>query len=100
MGWADPDRWKYRRRIGVPEKPLPEGTASKVDVGSLKLRSPNYHFTELDGVTPLSVDSVVEVGDDGMVLWVKQSAESDKGFYIYYDESIPHHVGRSSEEAS
>lgn len=72
-GWSDPDRWEYRRRI------------NKVDgVGDIKIGSPNYHFTELDGVTPVEMVAVEEVVDGGVVLWVKPS-DPEKGFYIYYD---------------
>lgn len=79
MSWADPDRWKHRRLVGRRV----EGKLT-----TLKLGGPEYHFTELDGVTPMEIDHVVDVVDDGVVLWIKQSGESKQGFYIYYEESI------------
>lgn len=79
-GWADPDRWAYRRRV--------ESTYVDRMMSPLELATPNYHFTELDGVTPLSVASYEEVGDDGIVLWINQRGESKKGFYIYYEPSV------------
>jgi len=56
----------------------------------LKIGSTEYHFTELDGVTPLEVDSFEDkVDSNEVIIWVKQSGRSKNGFYIYYTKEAP-----------